>query len=186
MKSLASAGLFYASYNPTNEQSVMSPSLRGNWSHAKSADMAAYRHAMGHHGGRKLTAGAAAALGALLLILVLAERGTFMHAASATGMATLPGITLDDDDTDRLPVVTSVRSDGQAERAGIRAGDEIAAVDGRAVHDVATVRAALVADRRSGPVALHIRRGGALWTVAIDRAEPSAERVAATDMVNGP
>jgi S1-C subfamily serine protease len=149
--------------------------------------MAAYRHAMIPGGGKSFAIGTLAVVSALLLVLVLAERGLFTRASGVMVFSSaIPGMTLDDDDDDRMPVVTSVRSDGQAERAGIRAGDEIASVNGQPVRDVAALRAALTAARGHGPVALHIRRGDALWTVAINRAEPPAQRVASVDTVNGP
>jgi S1-C subfamily serine protease len=149
--------------------------------------MAAYRHAMESGGGKSFAIGTLAVVGALLLVLFLAERGMFTRASGSMMLnSAIPGMTLDDDDDDRMPVVTSVRSDGQAERAGIRAGDEIASVNGKPVRDVAALRAALTAAHGHGPVALHIRRGDALWTVAINRAEPPVQRVAAVDTVNGP
>jgi S1-C subfamily serine protease len=147
--------------------------------------MTAYRHATGPRGGRRLAIGVAAIVAALLFVLFLAEHGLFDRLVRASGPgSTLPGVTLGDG-SDRMPVVTSVRSDGEAERAGIRAGDEIETVDGHAVHDVAALRAALLADRGSGPLALHIRRGNALWTVAIDRSEPAADDATATGSTNG-
>lgn len=147
--------------------------------------MAAYRHAMASWGGKRLTVGVAAVLAALLLVLVLAEHGTFRRAERAgIADATLPGVTLDNGG-DRMPVVTSVRSDGEAERVGIRAGDEIEAVDGRRVHDIAALRSAVVSDP-DGKLALHIRRGDALWSVALDRAEPAAGNAMAMENANGP
>jgi S1-C subfamily serine protease len=147
--------------------------------------MAAYRHAMGRWGEKRVAVGMIAAVAALLLVLMLAEHGTFRRSERVgTADATLPGVTLDDGG-DRMPVVTSVRSDGEAERAGIRAGDEIEAIDGRRVHDVATLRSAVVSGPR-GKLALHIRRGDALWTVALDRAEPAAGNAMAMESVNGP
>ena len=141
---------------------------------------------MGHHGGRRLAIGIVAVVAALLLVLILAERGLFSKLpAGMTNGATLPGVTLDNDDDDRLPVVTSVRSNGEAERAGIRAGDEIESVDGHPVRDVAALQATVQSDHNRGPLALHIRRGDALWTVALDRAEPSASGSATTGMANG-
>ena len=77
-----------------------------------------------------------------------------------------------------MPVVTSVRSNGAAERAGLQVGDEIVTVDGRRVPDVAALHEVMSADRGNRPLALHIRRGDALWTVAIDRAEPAADELA--------
>lgn len=147
--------------------------------------MAAYRHAIGLRGGNRLAIGILAVLAALLLVLTLAERGTFRRMdGTAIATSTLPGVTLDNDSGDQMPVVTSVRSNGQAERAGIRAGDEIEAVDGRRVRDIAALRSAVVSDS-DGKLALHIRRGDALWTVAIDRDEPAAGKVMAMGSVHG-
>ncbi len=141
---------------------------------------------MGHHGGRRLAIGIAAVVAALLLVLFLAERGLFskLPGGVSSGGA-LPGVTLDNDGDDRLPVVTSVRSNGEAERAGIRAGDEIESVDGHPVRDVAALQATVQSDHSKGRLALHIRRGDALWTVALDRAEPSASGSAVTGTANG-
>jgi S1-C subfamily serine protease len=134
----------------------------------------------------KLAIGISVVVAALLLVLILAERGLFSKLPTdAANGATLPGVTLDNDGDDHLPVVTSVRSDGEAERAGIRAGDEIESIDGRPVRDVAALRAAVSSSRGGSPLALHIRRGDALWTVALDRAEPSASGSAVTGMANG-
>jgi S1-C subfamily serine protease len=147
--------------------------------------MAAYRHAMGLGEGKRLAIGVIAVVAALLLVLVLAERGMFRRSEGmAIAGSALPGVTLDNGG-DQMPVVTSVRSNGEAERAGIRAGDEIEAVDGHRVRDVAALRAAMLSDR-DGKLALHIRRGDTLWTVAIDRAEPTAGNAMAMETVNGP
>jgi S1-C subfamily serine protease len=125
-------------------------------------------------------------VGALLLVLIMAERGAFRRfVGSGTAVAALPGVTLDIDDDDQMPVVTSVRTDGEAERAGLRAGDEIEAVDGRRVHDIAALRSAVLSDA-GGKLALHIKRGDALWTVALDRSEPAAGNAMAMETVNGP
>jgi S1-C subfamily serine protease len=148
--------------------------------------MATSRHAMGHHGRTRVAIGIVAVVAALLLVLFLAERGLFTRPSSAAAYgATLPGVTLGDDSGDSLPVVTSVRSNGEAERAGIRAGDEIESVDGHPVRDVETLRSTVLSDRTNRPLALHIRRGDALWTVALDRAEPSAGGEAATETMHG-
>ncbi|MBA2934216.1 PDZ domain-containing protein [Sphingomonas sp. CGMCC 1.13654] len=148
--------------------------------------MAAYRHAMGLRGGNRLAIGIAAVVATLLLILMMAERGTFRRVdGSAIATSTLPGVTLDNDGGDQMPVVTSVRSNGEAERAGIRAGDEIEAVDGRRVRDIAALRSAVVSDA-DGKLDLHIRRGDALWSVALDRDEPAAGNVMAMGTMNGP
>ena len=144
--------------------------------------MAAYRHAMDHRG-NGLAIGIGVVVAALLLVLVLAERGTFRPRDGAVA-STLPGVTLDNS-VDHMPVVTSVRSDGEAERAGIRAGDEIEAVDGHRVRDVAGLRSALLSDRED-KLALHIRRGDTLWTVALDRSEPAIGNAVAMEHPNGP
>ncbi|USI73115.1 PDZ domain-containing protein [Sphingomonas morindae] len=83
----------------------------------------------------------------------------------------VPGVTLVDDPA-QMPVVTSLRSASEAEQRGVRVGDHIAAVDGRPVHSVAGIAAVLHARQRARQLALHIVRGNAVWTVAIDRAEP--------------
>ena len=120
------------------------------------------------------------------LVIVAAETGSFSRFArgSAGPVSPIPGVTVGDAN-DKLPVVTSVRSDGAAERAGIEVGDEIVAVGGQNVHDVAALHDAIVADHRDKRLALHIRRGDALWTVAIDRAEPSAAVSAGTRTLHG-
>ncbi len=145
--------------------------------------MTAYRRA-GRKVERRFTIGVAGVVVAVALVVMLAERGTFRRFSRAGIVATLPSLTVGDS-SDRMPVVTSVRSDGVAARAGIRVGDEIEAVDGRYVHNVAALRAAVSADRGKGPLALHIRRGDALWTIAIDRSEPAADRMPATGATNG-
>lgn len=119
--------------------------------------------------------GIVAVVAAVALVVAAAETGSFSRFARAGSgaVATIPGVTVGDA-ADKLPVVTSVRSNGAAERAGIEVGDEIVAVDGRNVRDVAALRDVIVADRGDPRLALHIRRGDALWTVAIDRAEPPA------------
>lgn len=134
-----------------------------------------------------LVIGLVVVAGATALVLTLAERGTFHRFARASGfVAAIPSLTIGDDRSDQMPVVTSVRSDGAAARAGIRVGDEIEAVDGRFVHNVAALRAAVQAQNGKGPLALHIRRGDALWTIAIDRSEPAAGNpMAATGATNG-
>jgi len=120
------------------------------------------------------------------LVIVAAETGSFSRFArgSAGPVSPIPGVTVGDT-SDQLPVVTSVRSDGAAERAGIEVGDEIVAVGGQNVHDVAALHDAIAADHRDRRLALHIRRGDALWTVAIDRAEPSAAVSAGTRTLHG-
>ncbi len=130
--------------------------------------------------------GIVAVVAAVALVVAAAEHGSFSRfvRAGSGPIAPIPGVTVGDTQ-DAVPVVTSVRSDGAAERAGIEVGDEIVAVDGRNVRDVAALRDAIVADRGDRRLALHIRRGDALWSVAIDRAEPSAAASAGTGTGHG-
>jgi S1-C subfamily serine protease len=144
------------------------------------AIMEARRRATGRRGEWRAAMVILAVCVAVLLVLGAAERGLFTpRAAPASRMMAIPGITVDDDDDDgtgntqaRMPVVTSLRSDSEAERRGVRVGDHIAAVDGRPIRDVAGLSAVVTADHTRGPVALHIVRGSAVWNVALDRAEP--------------
>ncbi len=146
--------------------------------------MTAYRRA-GRKVERRFAIGVVGVVAALALVVMLAERGSFRRFSRGGFVAALPSLTVGDNSSDQMPVVTSVRSGGVAARAGIRVGDEIEAVDGRFVHNVAALRAAVSADRSKGPLALHIRRGDALWTIAIDRSEPAADTMAATGAANG-
>ncbi|MDB5736512.1 MAG: hypothetical protein JWO65_180 [Sphingomonas bacterium] len=117
----------------------------------------------------------AAACLALVSVIFLAEHGQFSRFGRSGSLVAIPGVTLDEDGNaaaDML-IVTSLRSDSEAMRLGIRVGDHIDAVDGRPVRSVAALRAAIVADQGHGPVALHIRRGSAIWNIAIDRSEPA-------------
>lgn len=139
-----------------------------------------------HQGRHGAAIGIAAIVAVLLLVVMLVEHGLFAGLDGGdTPRATLPGITLDNDGSAHRPVVTSVRTNGEAERAGIRAGDEIESVDGRSVHDVSALRAAVLSNRPSAPLTLHIRRGDALWTVALDRSEPAINQMAATEPGDG-
>jgi S1-C subfamily serine protease len=104
-------------------------------------------------------------------LAVLGERGIFSAPVGRAAPA-LPGVTLEDESgTTTMPVITSLRSDGQAERSGLRVGDRIAAVDGQPVRDVAAFGRAMRMRPGTTPVRLHVRRGDAAWTVAIDRVE---------------
>jgi S1-C subfamily serine protease len=148
--------------------------------------MEAYRRAMALGMERGQTIAVIAVVAAVALVVMAAEHGSFSRfVRGGTGAVSLiPGVTIGDT-SDRLPVVTSVRSDGAAERAGIEVGDEIVAVDGHAVHDVATVHDVVMTDHRDRRLALHIRRGDALWTVAIDRADPPAGGSTGTRTIHG-
>jgi C-terminal processing protease CtpA/Prc len=96
----------------------------------------------------------------------------------------IPGVTIDTADGNANPVVTSVRSDSEAERRGVRAGDDIIAVDGHPVSTIAAVRTVVLSGPSSRPLDLHIRRGDAMWDVSLDRAERAAEQTAATETVH--
>lgn len=123
-------------------------------------------------------------LALIFVIIAAAERGVFTRLPAPASRIFIPGITVDDEDAGaqgtHMPVVTSLRSNSEAERLGVRVGDHIAAVDGRPIRDVAGLRAVVTGDRAHGPVALHILRGSAVWNVALDRAEPplGADRLA--------
>jgi S1-C subfamily serine protease len=148
--------------------------------------MAAYRRATGRKIERGLAAGIIAVLAAVALVVMMAEAGSFQRfgRGGALGVS-IPSLTVGDGGDDQMPVVTSVRSNGAAERAGIKVGDEIEAVNGRQVHNVAALRAVVSADRRNQPLALHIRRGDAVWTIAIDRSEQAADETGVTGAMNG-
>ncbi len=151
------------------------------------AGMAAFRHAPELGKGKGLAIGVIAVVGALVLVFALAEHGSFRRFGSGGGNfvgAALPDVTVGDDG-EHMPVVTSVRSNGKAERAGIQVGDKIDAVDGRPVRDVAMLRSIVGAEQGAHPIALHIRRGDAIWTIAIDRAEPASGETAAMGATHG-
>jgi S1-C subfamily serine protease len=122
---------------------------------------------------RRLTIGA---VGLLLLAVVLAlligRLGLSRSAAAPT--PALPGATVEADPTDAAPVITSLQSNGVAERRGVQVGDRIAAVDGQPVPDIAAFRAAVARHGGRQPVALHIQRGAGLWTVTIPRRDPAS------------
>jgi len=142
--------------------------------------MEAYRRTVAVSINRGPAIGITAVVVSVALVVFAAEHGSFSRfGRTSEFVPAIPGVTVGDTD-DRMPVVTSVRSNGSAERAGLEVGDEIVTVDGRRVRDVAALHDVVSADRSKRPLALHIRRGDALWTVAIDRAEPSADEMAKT------
>lgn len=142
--------------------------------------MDGYRRVRAAGAGRGPAIGIVAVIVAVALVVLAAEHGSFSRFARGGGIVpVIPGVTVGDGG-DRMPVVTSVRSDGAAERAGIEVGDEIVAIDGREVQNVAALHDAMRADHGDRRLALHIRRGDALWTVALDRAEPSADGLTRT------
>jgi S1-C subfamily serine protease len=110
------------------------------------------------------------ALLVLSCVLIFAERGAFRRLVRAAGSAgVLPDTTLDYDPGDGMPVITSVRSDGAAERAGLQAGDDIEAIDGHAVRSVADLRAAVLAAQDDAPLALRVLRGDTTRTILLVR-----------------
>lgn len=125
---------------------------------------------------------AALAIAAALGVLLLGLEGSFSRiVAGGPGAAMVPGLTVADDEPGSAavdasartgPVITSLRSGSAAARAGVQVGDRISGVDGHPVRDLAGLRAALAAAPDGRTLALHIRRGRAIWTVALDRAEP--------------
>lgn len=133
------------------------------------------RHAGGQDGRRGLATGIVVAVFAAFIVLACAESGLFNRfIGDGTGIA-IPGVTVDNASSVPIPVVTSVRSDSEAQRLGVRAGDTIVSVDGHPVHDLAALRAAVYQAPGAAPLDLHIRRGDAVWDVSIDRSGSSGK-----------
>jgi S1-C subfamily serine protease len=151
---------------------------------AEKGFMTAYRRAVRRVERGLTIGGVVAVVGAAALVLMLAEHGSFHRFGRSGTSADIPSLTIGDSN-DKLPVVTSVRSGGAAARAGIRVGDEIESVDGRSVHTVAALRTVMQALDGKGPLALHIRRRDAIWTIVIGRSETAAGARAATGATNG-
>jgi S1-C subfamily serine protease len=84
-----------------------------------------------------------------LLLAALALHGLRAHPAGAPPMlgATLAG---------PVPVVTSLREGGRADRAGLHVGDVVEAVDGRDPASLAEVERQMASGT---PVGLRVRRG---------------------------
>jgi S1-C subfamily serine protease len=121
-----------------------------------------------------------------LLVLFVAEHGGFSQFARASFRPAIPGVTVENGAARRTPVVTSVRTDSQAQKRGLRVGDDILSVDGRRVRDVQALRDAVVAAGNHAPLDLDVQRGDAVWTVSIDRAEPAeVETANVTEVADG-
>jgi S1-C subfamily serine protease len=142
------------------------------------------RHAGGHDGRRGLTIGIAVAASSALIVFACAERGVFSRLTSEGGGIAIPGMTIDNNSVAPIPVVTSVRSDSEAQRLGVRAGDAILSVDGHPVRDLAALRAAVYQAPDTAPLDLHIRRGDAVLDVSIDRTGSSGKT--STGSMHGP
>jgi thiol-disulfide isomerase/thioredoxin len=72
-------------------------------------------------------------------------------------------------------------------KAGLQAGDEIAAVDGSPVSNVADVRARLAPHRVGDRVALTVKRGATTTEATVELAErPQLDRVAKAQLVGKP
>ncbi|KQX78711.1 MULTISPECIES: S41 family peptidase [unclassified Streptomyces] len=88
--------------------------------------------------------------------------------------------------------VTGVQAGGPADLAGVREGDLLRTVDGRAVggRPVAEVVALLRGDRTGAaegtPVVLGLRRGGHTWTATLRRARLSTEAVTVRRLGDAP
>ncbi len=122
-------------------------------------------------GGRRLVAGLTRLLATGLLLSVhatgaAAAAGPISH----RGAAILPGATVAPTGSERDPalVVTSLRTGGEAARSGIRVGDRVLVVDGKAVRRPGDLSRALAA---SGNPILHLRlrRGTQAVAVALRR-----------------
>ena len=79
--------------------------------------MTAYRRA-GRKVERRFAIGVVGVVAALALVVMLAERGSFRRFSRGGFVAALPSLTVGDNSSDQMPVVTSVRSGGVAARAG--------------------------------------------------------------------
>lgn len=132
--------------------------------------MSASRLASGHTTDRGRRIAVVAILLALSCVLVFAERGGFHHPIRAgTSGVVLPDTTLDYDPGGGMPVVTSVRFDGAAARAGLQAGDDIVAINGYPVHSVTDLHTMVLATRTDSPLALRVMRGDTIRTVLLIR-----------------
>jgi S1-C subfamily serine protease len=77
-----------------------------------------------------------------------------------------------------VPTVVAVLSGGRAERAGLRAGDVLLEVNGRAVLTAEALREALAGASLEHPLALQVRRGGEGLAVVVPPPPGAASRPA--------
>ncbi|MES2270430.1 MAG: PDZ domain-containing protein [Pseudomonadota bacterium] len=98
--------------------------------------------------------------------LALAGRVGRLHAVSAAAPEPV-GLTLADGRRDSA-IVTSLRSDGPAERGGLAVGDEVQAVDGHRVRGAASVQHDLRHAQHCN-VAIDLRRGGRPLVATVGR-----------------
>ena len=114
--------------------------------------------------------GTGALLGALALCAMLLSAVFFLHLrhdpAVASHRRVLPGLTLGT--AGPALIVTSVQSGGEAARRGVAVGDDLIAIDGKAVHSLDQAEAYLV-DGSRGAVVLELSRSGQVRQVALDR-----------------
>ena len=142
------------------------------------------RRARGHDGAEGLTIGIVVIAAVTLFVLFIAESGLFNASPRQATRIAIPGVTIGPAMGGSGPVVTSVRSNSEAQKRGVRAGDDIGAVNGHPVDDVAAIRTIVLQGSSSAPLDLHIRRGDAMWDVSLDRSEPAGEETAATEPVH--
>lgn len=112
----------------------------------------------------------AAALAVSASPLALGGHATHIP-ATRRAMPESIGLTVADRRTD-MPVITSLRSGGPAERGGIKVGDEVHAVNGHRTRGATAVRR----DLKQAPrchVALDLRRAGHHVVATIGRCEQS-------------
>jgi C-terminal processing protease CtpA/Prc len=132
--------------------------------------MSLSRPLSGHAGFRARWVTVLAVLLVMSCVLIFVDHGAFRQFARSAGSGgVLPDTTLDFDPSGGMPVITSVRSDGAAERAGLQAGDDIEAIDGHAVRSVADLRAVVLAAQDDAPLALRVLRGDTTRTVLLVR-----------------
>ncbi|GGO52535.1 S41 family peptidase [Streptomyces lasiicapitis] len=83
--------------------------------------------------------------------------------------------------------VSRVQRGGPADRAGIREGDKLTAIDGKKVtgRPVTDVVALLRGDRENTPVTLGLKRGTRAWTETLRRARLSTDSVTVTRLRGG-
>jgi len=102
-----------------------------------------------------------------------ASGAALYHAARSIPMhirPPVPGVTFLRTDTEEGPrlIVSSMRSNGVAAKAGLHVGDRLEAADGQPAESIEALRKALE-QNPAGPIALRVRRGTTLLDVDFNR-----------------